>query len=402
MDYILVFGNLSLLLLLPPLIQPQLLSRGIGGLGLESPGRMSRFLSVFTIHQFANEPCLLDSGDVGTCFSSAECRTLGGASGGYCAGGFGVCCALFATCGSRVLRNNTHFVNPRYPESGGLKGACVVRVPGEVVAADSSAGSSDRVCQLRLQIQQLVLAAPDSSDHQCKADQLIISSRSLAQPIVLCGNLTGQHLYVDIDGASSVSLAVNSKENSPLLWAIAVQRIQCATAWTAPPGCQQYFTDVSGQFSSFNFRFNEGAMISSLDYTVCFRRAVGRCGLALRQCEDRDRPASTFTVSGDTRPGRIRQAQSGDLCVSDWLQVACGSDRGVAPHDVTSAGYTCADRFCGSWFNALEGAGAPATVYTFVQPFAVHVHTNSGEGNDSASADYDNRGFCLQYSQLEC
>ena len=49
-------------------------------------------LSLFTVVQFANQPCAAASGDNGTCLTLAECASRGGLASGPCAGNFGVCC----------------------------------------------------------------------------------------------------------------------------------------------------------------------------------------------------------------------------------------------------------------------------------------------------------------------
>ena len=48
--------------------------------------------SVFQIVQFQNEACTTMDGLIGSCYTAAECTTLGGGDGGPCAKGFGVCC----------------------------------------------------------------------------------------------------------------------------------------------------------------------------------------------------------------------------------------------------------------------------------------------------------------------
>lgn len=55
-----------------------------------------RFLSLFNVIKFANEPCSTDAEPLqslnGTCYNQQECDELGGVALGECANGFGVCC----------------------------------------------------------------------------------------------------------------------------------------------------------------------------------------------------------------------------------------------------------------------------------------------------------------------
>ena len=45
----------------------------------------------------------------GVCYTAAECSLLGGAGGGACATGFGVCCTFRGACGGESRVNNTYF-----------------------------------------------------------------------------------------------------------------------------------------------------------------------------------------------------------------------------------------------------------------------------------------------------
>ena len=51
------------------------------------------FFSVFQIARFMNGPCNTNQTDLmGTCFTAAECRAMGGTDSGPCAASLGVCC----------------------------------------------------------------------------------------------------------------------------------------------------------------------------------------------------------------------------------------------------------------------------------------------------------------------
>ena len=52
----------------------------------------SPVLSVFQIVKFKNGACPASDGNMGTCFTEAECSSKGGTASGSCASGFGVCC----------------------------------------------------------------------------------------------------------------------------------------------------------------------------------------------------------------------------------------------------------------------------------------------------------------------
>ncbi len=67
----------------------------------------SGFLSLFSIVNFKNDPCVAasDSSMKGTCYTTSECSSLGGSRDGNCASGFGVCCLFFFTCSSSTNVN---------------------------------------------------------------------------------------------------------------------------------------------------------------------------------------------------------------------------------------------------------------------------------------------------------
>ncbi len=59
-------------------------------------------VNLFGIVRFPNSACGASNGRNGTCYTLAECASRGGANGGACARGFGVCCL----CES--MYRNTH------------------------------------------------------------------------------------------------------------------------------------------------------------------------------------------------------------------------------------------------------------------------------------------------------
>ena len=61
---------------------------------LDIDGRKCKFLNLITWVQFENTECAGTTGDNGTCFTSNECKDIGGTADGSCASGFGVCCVL--------------------------------------------------------------------------------------------------------------------------------------------------------------------------------------------------------------------------------------------------------------------------------------------------------------------
>ncbi|CAG2054635.1 unnamed protein product [Timema podura] len=100
----------------------------------------------------------------------------------------------------------------------------------------------------------------------------------------LCGNNTGQHLYIPVDtslGPTSVQLTVVTSGATLYRWKIRATQVDCTQQPldVAPPGCLQYYTDERGSFSSFGYGSGNGGYMSNLNYAVCIRRTTGSCGI---------------------------------------------------------------------------------------------------------------------------
>merc|ERR1711997_1296608 len=100
----------------------------------------------------------------------------------------------------------------------------------------------------------------------------------------LCGTLSGQHIYVENDGANPAA-TLNIATSATVLartWKILVRTIECDSPAKAPGGCLQYFTGTSGNIMSFNAG-TTGALIDNLLYNICIRREAGMCSYTVRE-----------------------------------------------------------------------------------------------------------------------
>ena len=215
------------------------------------------------------------------------------------------------TCGSTTSDVQFEFLSPLYPDM----------LPNKTAQCDLtiSHNCESPICQLRLDFIDLRLGPPTMGD--CNGDQFIVRAN---EPLpVLCGNNSGQHIYVDVRGRSETNLnlltmpifpkpvGVHNETNSERTiiewlheidpdrgWKILVTQIPCDCADSslpdtlAPSGCLQYHSGITGDISSFNFHGtimnyepcyfgNEttcGAPIwtghlNNLDYSTCIRSA---------------------------------------------------------------------------------------------------------------------------------
>lgn len=92
-----------------------------------------------------------------------------------------------------------------------------------------SPATSD-ICQLRLDFLDLTLASPNG-DGVCNRDALTVTGGSSTVP-TLCGVNTGQHVYVNFDGSSSImiNIAASSSFTFGRKWHIMTTQIDCNSA----------------------------------------------------------------------------------------------------------------------------------------------------------------------------
>ncbi len=121
----------------------------------------------------------------------------------------------------------------------------------------------------------------------------ISNPNGATSPPVLCGQLSGEHVYVD----SSQDCNVLTMSRSPGVtgafdWLIKVTQLRCDFANLSPPGCTQWhFGSLSGVVQTFNF--GSGLHLAEQDQLICIRREANTC----RICYAPDIPAD-FQLSG--------------------------------------------------------------------------------------------------------
>ena len=92
----------------------------------------------------------------GVCYTRSECRSRGGEPAGGCAGGFGVCCMLQSDCNTETSQNGTVFSSP-----DSMTTVCSLMIKP----------MNDNICQIKLQLEDFVLADPDISG-VCRTDYM--------------------------------------------------------------------------------------------------------------------------------------------------------------------------------------------------------------------------------------
>lgn len=189
------------------------------------------------------------------------------------------------TCDSKTNQNQTYFTNPGYPSPYNGTISCSISVFRVI--------SPYRICQLRLDFVDFELNRPTDGD--CIMDRFVASGQNANSVIPpICGRNTGQHMYMDIDGAQGpFTLRVLTSGPGYRRWNIRITQIECANPSRAPANCLQYYTGPSGVFQSFNYETNrqmdvpitaqtinwprEATYFNNMDYSICFRKEVGFC-----------------------------------------------------------------------------------------------------------------------------
>ena len=123
-----------------------------------------RLLNVFTVVKFPNSECQSSLGRNGTCYTSSQCSSLGGAAQGSCASSFGTCCVFNAGCGERTFQNSTYLTLNTTQQ-----GSCNFQV----------CSTQSTVCQLRLDFESFSLTGPLEDNFTNAVDSVVKNSHSI-------------------------------------------------------------------------------------------------------------------------------------------------------------------------------------------------------------------------------
>jgi hypothetical protein len=350
-----------------------------------SEDRTQKSFSLFSIVQFPNDQCQTNMADMlGICITAEECDAQeGGSAAGNCASGFGVCCFTMISDPATAITNNmTYIQNDGFPTGVGATGTVAA-----VNRAYSIQGGTD-ISQIRLDFVTTVLTAPAAG--ACASDAITVTSPSTTRMGFenLCGVLSGQHIYVENDGAA-VNAVLNINTNNVALaggrsWKILVRMLEKGSPSLAPEGCLQYFTGTSGRVTSFNHVVNNapGMMLLNLAYTSCIRSESGMNCIRYRQSRDTTAP-DAFNLDALGTAGRLDAS-----CDRRYLII-----QGV--EDTSGTGIS-GDRFCGTLLNSENAQTNAGPVISTMKPFQIGVVSNAA--NPAVASTL----FDLIYNQEAC
>lgn len=363
--------------------------------GEENNVKEGKVFSIFSIVQFKNTGCAStmtssSSGQSfrnGTCLTNAECLEMGGASSGSCAGGFGVCCVFMkSACGSTINQNCSYIKNPGFSAAYTSTSNCQFTIN----KCDNS------VCDFRLDFDTFTTNGPASTEEvnggECQ-DSLTISTNTGQSVPVICGENSGQHMYLDVGTAASDSatFAFTFANAFSRFWDIKITQIPCNVRYDPPNGCLQYHTGIDGRFTTFNWGSTPVVQhLRNQDYRICIRQEEGYCCIIYMQCTD----ANSFTINpgtGGNDMWTMGKIQSN--CAEDYIGIEASSQSGFGNTNSV---------YCGGFLNDIDAATTDAKIKDCTSPFAVSVVTDGTTDAVPAMLANSNKGVCLEYTQEPC
>jgi len=347
---------------------------------MAAPNKEAKAFSLFSVVTFPNDECttVMDPTMRGLCITAEECTDQGGTASGNCASGFGVCCFTTVTAAGEITNNVTYIQNVGFPTA--VLGTAPVTAATRAFTVKGGAN----ICQVRFDFEAAtVFQGPTAG--ACAGDAITVTqtSTTIGNGFTnLCGTLSGQHIYVENDGANPAA-TLNIATSATALartWKILVRTIECDSPAKAPGGCLQYFTGTSGNIVSFNAG-TTGALLDDLLYNVCIRREAGMCSYTVRQARSATgaTPDAFQVGATSTTAGRVGLAN----CAAAML---------IIPNSAVQA-----PEYCGAFLVNKDADTTASPVTGNGAQFQITVLTTAA-GNAGAAGS----GFDLVYAQVGC
>lgn len=120
-----------------------------------------------------------------------------------------------------IYHNNTIMFNPNYPQTYPGGSRCTYRVYR----------SSRRICQLKIEFLVFSLAQP-TGDGNCVTDYFTVEGGLTTVPRI-CGENTGQHVYVDVKRGlpASIIVATTATNTFNRRWQLRVVEVKCLSKY---------------------------------------------------------------------------------------------------------------------------------------------------------------------------
>merc|ERR1712223_1176531 len=348
--------------------------------------KKGKAFSLFSVITFPNVECTttMTPAMKGTCVTQEECQNTGNTmatESRNCASGFGVCCFRRITEPGAVTEGLTHIQSEGFPTPVAALAADPVTQTNRPfpIMTDSS------VCAVKFDFINVQLKDPTAAGTCDDTLSVVTPARNPAAGFVpgnLCGVLTGQHVYVDVNtagGAMAATININNDNTAfNRVWKILVQRIACDSPDLPPAGCLQFFTGLSGMITSFNgARMGDAhQMIQNQQYRVCIKRGAGMCGVRYREAAGQ---IDSFGLGGNA-------GADGDFDGDSGVKANCNDNQFITVQPI--------GKICGGVLSSVDGQAKTGPVTS--NEFGLTVTSASGVNTVAGS------GFNLIYNQVAC
>merc|ERR1711874_250704 len=350
----------------------------------------------FQIIKFPNDPCDVSGTKNGTCYTSEECSDKGGTSIGSCAEGYGVCCTFSIGCDGSSSENCT-YIEIMSPSAG----KCTPQI----------CPTTSNICQIRLELETFVITGPSTISTSvglflggegsaggiamgdkgtCKSDTFSITGASHIP--VLCGTLTGEHLYIDADtdcnnlNFNFAQSAVGISNLATRSITIKALQLGCGNANLAPSGCAQYFFGTGGASTFKSFGYDGSSTDVQLSGIKATKTATGYVSVKDSMCcgYGADGKGSSYGVDCLMIPGAVK---------------------GVAPYTAQAAISQCGAAGGLAYSAGVYKTGSTTTGHKTVcsssVPFRIAFFSDAFEHSGTADG-INSYGFKLSYFQRSC
>jgi len=362
--------------------------------------KKGKAFSLFSVVTFPNVECTttMTPAMKGTCVTQEECQNTGNTvatASGNCASGFGVCCFRRITEPGAVTESLTHIESEGFPTPV----AALTAAPVTPVTRAFPIMTDSSVCAVKFDFINVQLADPAAAG-TC-GDTLTVATPARNQaagfvPGALCGVLTGQHMYVDVNtagGAMAATININTDNTAGnRFWKILVQRIACDSPDLPPAGCLQFFTGLSGMITSFNgARMGDAhQMIQNQQYRVCIKRGAGMCSVRYREAAGQ---IDSFGLGGDGNQ-LVNPAIAADMDFNDDGEFAGNSGVAATCDDSQFITVQPIGKICGGVLSSVDGQAVAGPVES--NEFGLTVTSADAVATQPGS------GFNLIYNQVAC
>jgi len=353
--------------------------------------KKGKAFSLFSVVTFPNVECTttMTPAMKGTCVTQEECQNTGNTvatASGNCASGFGVCCFRRITEPGAVTESLTHIESEGFPTPV----AALTAAPVTPVARAFPIMTDSSVCAVKFDFINVQLADPAAAG-TC-GDTLTVATPARNQaagfvPGALCGVLTGQHMYVDVNtagGAMAATININTDNTAGnRFWKILVQRIECNSPDLPPAGCLQYFTGLSGLITSFNGARmgNAQQMLQNQQYRVCIKRGAGMCSVRYREAAGQIDSFGLGAAAADAA-----NPANGEFTGNSGVAGTCAATQFITVQPI--------GKICGGVLSSVDGQAKAGPVTS--NEFGLTVTAVNAVNTVTGS------GFNLIYNQVAC